>query len=149
MTLNFRGVSSIHINPSEFGEFVMKSALFEGIKLDTQIGGFMSCNKKSMYIYIYAYKYFFAVWQKKLVHFCGYCSFVMFLLLFLFLSNELKHPRLPWRWLTMQTKQMEPNGLESAASTRDGADIPHKNWVVASQRFFMFTLSWGRWSNFD
>ena len=36
----------------------MKSALFEGIKFDTQIGGFMSCNKKSMYIYIYAYKYF-------------------------------------------------------------------------------------------
>lgn len=52
MTLNFRGVNSIHINPSEFGEFVMKSALFEGIKLDTQIGGFMSCNKKK-YVYIH------------------------------------------------------------------------------------------------
>lgn len=73
----------------------MKSALFEGIKLDTQIGGFMSCNKKSMYIYIYAYKYFFALWQKKigaLLRFLFVCH--VFVVVF-FLSNELKHPRLP------------------------------------------------------
>ena len=109
-----------------------------------------SCHvTKNMYIYIYAYKYFFAVWQKKrcTLRILFVCH--VFVVVF-FLCNELKHPRLPWRWLTMQTKQMEPNGLESAASTRDGAVFfTHKNWVVATQRLFLFTLSWGKWSNFD
>lgn len=61
---------SIHINPSEFGEFVMKSALFEGIKLDTQIGGFMSCNKKKVCIYTYMHTNICSQFGKK-----NWCTF--------------------------------------------------------------------------